>query len=290
MARHVALSVIIASWNTRDVLRALLASLKHHGPATSMEILVVDNGSTDHSAAMVRQEFPAVRLIANDVNLGYAKANNQGFAQSRGEYILLLGSDTVVIDESIHKMIRFLQSNPDVGAVTCRLLNPDRSSQKSCRRFPTLWDGVVTYLSLHALAPWYNMRGFDFHRTQDVDQPAATCLLLRRSLLEKLGLFDERYSILYNDVDLCMRVRKQGWRIVYLAEAEILHHGSRSTTQAAPELRLEMYRNILLYFRTHVGLWSDLIIRPILAFRLSIVTRSLIGLQLMGHCPRKGIV
>jgi GT2 family glycosyltransferase len=290
MAGHIVVSVIVVSWNTRDLLRTLLASLQQHAPVDPMEIIVVDNGSIDGSAMMARQEFPGVKLILNSTNNGYARANNQGFAESRGEYVLLLGSDTIVIDDSIQRMVRYLQLNPDVGAVSCRLLNPDRSAQISCRRFPALWDGAMTYLSLHKLAPRYNMRGFDFYSTQEVDQPAATCLLLRRSLIEKIGLFDEQYAILYNDVDLCMRIRKEGAKIVYLAEAEIVHFGSRSTSQAGPELRLEMYRNILLYYRIHAGWWSQLILGPIVAVRLSLVTRSLIGLRLMRLFHRKGTV
>ncbi|MBP1649500.1 MAG: putative glycosyltransferase [Bacteroidetes bacterium] len=284
----VVLSAIITNWNTRDLLRNLLRSIHEHRPPFSFEVIVVDNGSADESPAMIAAEFPWVQRIQNDRNLGYARANNIGFASAKGEFVLLLGSDTVLVDNSMERMVEYLRSHPDTGAVSCRLLNPDRTVQGSCRHFPTLMDGVLTYLSLHRMAPKYNMEGFDSNRTQEVEQPAATCLMLRRGTIAAVGLFDERFSILYNDVELCMRVWQAGWKIVYLAEVEVIHHGSQSTKRASPELRLEMYRNILLYYRTYVHPLSGWILRPILAARLALATRSLIGLRLIGRESTKG--
>ncbi len=119
----------------------------------------------------------------------------------------------------MERMVEYLRSHPEAGAVSCRLLNPDRTVQGSCHHFPTLMDGILTYLSLHRMAPTYNMEGFDFYRTQEVEQPAATCLMLRRSTITAIGLFDERFSILYNDVDSACASGGQGGEIVYLAEA-----------------------------------------------------------------------
>jgi GT2 family glycosyltransferase len=274
------LSIIIANWNTRDLLHHALESIERHPPSAEFEVLVVDNNSNDGSVEMITQQHPDVRLLKSSRNDGYARANNMGAASSRGNVLLLLGSDVVVIDESIQKMLDRLDAETDLGAVSCRLLNPDRTVQQSCRRFPTLRDGVMTYLSLHALAPSYNLQAFDYYRTQDVDQPAATCFMIRKSLVDQIGLFDERYAVLYNDVDLCKRIRDAGLRILYYAEAEIIHHGSQSTRQAGPELRLEMYRNILLYYTTNCGIMARWILTPILVIRLLAVTRSLIAFQL----------
>jgi GT2 family glycosyltransferase len=237
------------------------------------EIIVVDNASDDRTSVELLSRFPSVHTITNTVNEGFARGNNIGLAAARGNILLLLGSDTEVTGGSIQRMYDHLVSHPEVGAVSCRLVNPDGTEQRSCRRFPTLGDALFTYLSLHSLAPRYNMADFDFHRTQDVDQPAATCFMLRRTALCDGQLFDERLSILYNDVDLCKRIRAAGWRIVYLADAEVVHAGSQSTARATPELRLEMYRNILVYYFRSFGIPAVLLLLPILAVRLAIVNR-----------------
>ena len=274
------LSIVIVTWNTRDLTLALLRSLFRSAPESPFEVIVVDNASIDGTADEIAQHFPRVVLVRNNANAGFASGNNQALRISSGRYILLLGSDTEMIDNSIQRMLEFL-STSEVGAVSCRLLNPDRTPQRSCRRFPTLWDGLMTYLSLDGLAPHYTMKGFDYYKTQDVEQPAATCLMLKRKVIDEAGMFDERYAILYNDVDLCKRIRDRGWRIVYLASAEVIHHGSRSTTQAPPGVRLEMYRNILLYYSAAIGAHARLVLLPVLLVRLLVVTGSPLAFRLL---------
>lgn len=273
MSNQLKLSIVIANWNTRELLRGALQSIQGHPPLVPYEVIVVDNGSTDRSGELLAREFSWVHAMQNTVNEGYAKAVNQGAESSRGEFILLLGSDTVVLAGSLQRMVEYLEGHDGVGGVSCRLLNPDRSLQASCRTFPTLWDAAATYLSLHALAPSYNVHDFDFYKTQEVDQPAATCFMLKRSVVHQVGLFDERLSILYNDVDLCRRIRTSGWKIVFLADAEIIHYGSSSTRQATPEVRLEMYRNILLYYVRQFGKKALVVLLPILTVRLAIVNK-----------------
>ncbi len=278
-------SVLITTWNTQSLTLSLLRSLVDHPLSHSYEILLVDNASGDNTVEAVRKEFPGVKLITNSENLGYAPANNQAYWISSGEFLLLLGSDTRATDNSFDKMVSYLDHHPEAGAVACRLLNPDGTPQLSCRRFPGLWDGVVTYLSLDWLAPRYTMAGFDFYKTQEVEQPAATCFMVRRRVVEKTGLFDERYTILYNDVDLCRRLLNAGSRITYLGDAEIIHLGSQSTTQAPPEIRLEMYRNILLYYSENVGRFAFWVLLPILTVRLLITTGSISAFQLFLYKP-----
>jgi hypothetical protein len=275
------LSIIIASWNTGSLLRTLLRSLHRFPPAGSHEIIVVDNGSADETQEMLRSEFPDVICIRNDRNEGYARANNQGFRLARGQFVLLLGSDTEMIDDSIQRMAEFLSRTGDAGAVAARLLNPDGTNQGSCKRFPTLLDGVLTYLSLHRLASRYNMAGFDFTAVQEVDQPAASCLMIRRSVVGERSLFDERYTILYNDVDLCKRIRDAGWKIFYLGNTRVVHAGSQSTRKAHPQLRLEMYRNIMLYYFHRFGKSAVLFLLPVLALRLAIVNKGRCTLGLL---------
>lgn len=170
----VTLSIVIPNWNGQQPIRDLLSSIQAYPPSSLYEVIVIDNGSTDGSIVLIEREFPNVRLIRNSNNLGYARANNQGYAASTGRFVLFLGNDTMILDRSVEKMVEYLDRYPDVGAVTCRLLNPDGTLQGSCKRFPRLRDAALTYLSLHWMATRYNMRGFDYYQTQEVEQPAAT--------------------------------------------------------------------------------------------------------------------
>ena len=280
-ARSPHCSVIIATWNTRGLVEEALSSLFQHNPADSMEVIVVDNGSTDGTAEMIREKFPLVVLLCEAMNTGYAPANNRGIRMATGRHVLLLGSDTVVRNDTLSVLAGYLDAHPDVSAVACRLMNPDGTPQMSCRRFPRLRDAIATYLSWHRLTGWYTMKGFDFYKTQEVEQPAATCLMVRRTTLARLGGFDKRFTILYNDVDLCRRLRKDGGKIVYNAETEVLHHGSSTTRSAPPAVRLEMYRNILRYFSRYHGALARWVLTPILMVRYLAATRSLAAFRLI---------
>jgi GT2 family glycosyltransferase len=275
-----AVSIVVPSWNTCTLLDELLGSVARTTSRADCEVIVVDNGSADGSPDMVERTYPWVRLIRNAQNRGYAGGNNQGIAVARGRYVLLLGSDTVLRQGTVATLVAFLESHADAGAAACRLLNPDLSPQGSCKRFPTLRDALFTYLSLYGLTRSYTMHGFDFYKTQEVDQPAGTCLLLRRTLLDELHGFDERYKILYTDVDLCQRIAAMGWKIYYVADTELIHHGSVSTRSAPAVVRLEMYQDILRYFRRHAGVVSRWILTPVLFVRLFLRTRSATAFRL----------
>jgi GT2 family glycosyltransferase len=263
-----AVSIVITNWNTRLLLDALLSSIETTTSPDMVETIVVDNGSVDGSPAMIEEKYPWVQVVKNAMNRGYAGANNQGIGLARGRFVLLLGSDTVVHPGTVATLVTYLDTHPDVGAAGCRLLNPDLTPQASCKRFPTLRDGIVTYLSLHGLAQAYNMHDFDFYKTQFVDQPAGTCLLLRRPMLVELHGFDERYGLLYNDVDLCQRIKALGWNIAFVADTELKHHGSMSTRSAPAGVRLKMYQDILRYYRAHFGWPAYAALAPILSVRL----------------------
>lgn len=275
------LSVIITSWNTCDLLRRCLRSIQAYPPEQPHEVIVVDNASHDGSADMVEREFPSVRLVRNSHNRGYAGGNNQGIKIAKGEYLLLLGSDTEVGKCALQTMIAFLDDHPEAAAVSCRLLQPDGSLQRSCRRFPTLANALATYSSLHFLNRKYLMYDFDYESVREIDQPDATCFMIRSDVMGILGGFDERFSILYNDVDLCQRMKKLGLKIFFIPHASITHRGSQSTHQAPPRLRLEMYQNILLYYHQYAGPASWWLLTPVLVIRFLIVTRSALFIQLM---------
>lgn len=274
------LSIIITSWNTKNLLRECLRSIYSFPPKESFEVIVVDNNSVDGSAVMVTTEFPQIKLIRSVINTGYAGGNNLGFRNSSGECILLLGSDTEVHSGTVDTMLNYLEKNVSIGAVSCKILTPSGTIQRSCKRFPTVWNAIAMYCSLHFLNKKYLMSDFDHLSEREIDQPDATCIMMRKTIIGEL-IFDERFTILYNDVDLCQRIKKNGSPIVFLPNASILHHGSQSTKQAPALLRLTMYRNILLYYQLYFGYYTRFILTPILMVRFFIATRSFHFVQLV---------
>lgn len=253
------LSICIVNWNTRDLLRACLRSLHDHAPAEPHEILVADNASRDGSANMVAAEFPAVRLFANDGNLGYAAGNNQLLRAARGRWLLLLNADTAMDPQldpmPLDSLVAHLRANPFVGAVAGRLVHPDGRTQRSCRGFPTAVQLGAEWTGLARLFPRrlgrYRMRGFDHRTCRPVDQPMASCLLLRRRALQRIGLIDERFPIFFNDVDLCLRLRRDGWRVDYQPAASIVHHGGASTRQLPLRMLRESRDSLLAFYTKH---------------------------------------
>ncbi len=213
------LSIVIVSWNTRELLDACLVSIRTIPDEVTREVIVVDNASADGSAEMVARDHPQVTLIANDENRGYAAGNNQGTEVAEGEHVLLLNPDIVVLDGALDTLARFLQEHPRAGAVAPRLILPDGSVQASCRSFPT--PDVVLYeaLGLSRLFPRsrrfgrYRMTWWDYDDERPVDQPMASAILVRGAALNEVGEMDEQFPIFFNDVDLCKRLRDAGWEI-----------------------------------------------------------------------------
>lgn len=281
------ITVIIISWNTRDRLRACLGSLKKNRPARDCEILVVDNNSSDGSAEMVRSDFPGVRLFQNSGNLGYARACNHGFAAAKGDLLLLLGSDTRILasaslsaPNAIDVMAEFLELHNDAAAAACRLVNSDGSPQHSVRRFPTLWNAAACYAGLGFLNRGYDMADFDCHGSGPVEQPSATCFMINAAFARRIGLFNERYEILYNDVDLCERIYAAGGTIYYAGNTAVEHDASSSTRMAGSGVRLQMYRDILRYFRDRSGATALLVLMPVLMLRLAFLAGPVNALKL----------
>ncbi|MBV9469942.1 MAG: glycosyltransferase [Abitibacteriaceae bacterium] len=252
-------SILIVNWNTRDYLRACLLSLEATCAAIKHEVIVVDNASHDGSAAMVRDEFPAVQLIANADNAGYAAGNDQAYAVAQGEWIWLLNPDTEVLDDALDSMLNFLQADAKRGAVASALIDAKTGKpQRSCRTFPTpaaLWSeatGLARFYSRSRRFGFYRMGWWRYHDTRPVDQPMASSLLLRREAIEDAGgLFDEQFPIFFNDVDLCWRLWARGWQIWYLHQAQVLHHGGASTRQVKPEMIAASHRALRLFYEKH---------------------------------------
>lgn len=265
------LSVIIVSWRAKEITLQCLWSIYNSKDFNvlkgNIEVIVIDNGSQDGTSDIIRKNFADVFLIENDRNIGYAPACNQGITKSKGKYILLLGNDTRIKDNSFLNNVTFLEENPEVGAMAARLLNDDGSLQKgSCKRFPSLRDGVFTYLGLANFTSEYQMSSFEYDKITEIDQAATTYLMIRGELLKSLGGFNEKYKILYNDVDLCQRIKNSGYKIIFNPDTEVYHKGNASTRLANPILRLVMYADIYRYYYHNYGI-KALVLIPILCMR-----------------------
>lgn len=251
------LSVVIPSWNTKDYLAACLATLAA-AEKPACEVIVVENGSRDGSLEFLRAEHPEVHLIANAENQGFARGSNQGMRVARGRYVLLLNTDTEVAPDAIARLVGFLEQHPGYAAVAPRLVHRDGTTQRTVQEFPTLRTALFFSTPLERWFPdsrelrRYFMRAWDQESSRDVDQPPAAVLLLRREVLEQVGLFDEELWLFYNDVDLARRIHAAGWKTHYLAEAKVLHHVGGSTSKFA-DFVATWQRDRLRYYRKHHG-------------------------------------
>ncbi len=252
------LSIVVLSWNTRDLLRACLASLRAAEQPEPTEVIVVDNASDDGSADMVAAEFPEVVLLCNAENQGFARGCNQGMELSTGEYVLLLNSDTEVRGRVLVRLVEFLDAHREYGAAAPRLSNPDGSIQRASKRFPRLRTALFFGPPMERWFPdsaelrRYTMRDWDHASERDVEQPPAACLCLRKSALDVVGRFDEDLWLFYNDVDLSLRLARAGFATRYLPDVEVLHHEGASTSKFKPFLTV-WQENRLRFFRKHHG-------------------------------------
>lgn len=252
------LSVVIVNWNTRELLRACLASLRAALALSelSAELIVVDNASSDGSAAMVAAEFPEARLFANDANLNYAGGNNQGIAAASGEFILLLNPDTEVPPGAPDALVRLLRELPEAGAAAPALVFPDGRVQDSVRGFPSLRALIGEFTGLARLLPhtsWgsYRHQALPSDRPSLVDQPMASAFLVRRLALDQVGTFDEQFALFFNDVDLCFRLKLAGWVILYDPRVRVVHVGGASTRQVRPEAIRRSHEGLRRFYAKH---------------------------------------
>lgn len=262
-------SIIIVSWNTKELLRACLMSLETTVCSLRVEIIVVDNGSRDGTVEMVTNDFSDVRLLVNNRNVGFAVANNQALGQAHGRYLLLLNSDTVVLADAVEKMVHYIDTHPNVGVVGPRLLNEDLSTQLSAHDFPRLDHDAIVLLEVKHwplvgdLAWWYARRTYnlDYPQTHEVDWVMGACLMLRREAIAQLGLLDEGYIFFFEESDLCYRMCQHGWSRVFLSEAEIIHYGGQSRARIPATSLVWYYKGLLRFYCLHSTLRRRFLVR-----------------------------
>ncbi|NLE76431.1 MAG: glycosyltransferase family 2 protein [Chloroflexi bacterium] len=251
------LSILIVSWNTRELLESCLESIERSWPAGDLqaEVIVVDNGSSDNSAELVQTRFPAARLIVNRENVGFARANNQGLALSQGRYVLLLNSDTVVHAGALETLHRFMEQRPQAGACGPRLLNADGSLQSSC--YPVLTPGRELWRLAFLDRLWrratYAQERWNTTVPRQVEVIKGACLLLRKAALDQVGLLDERYFMYSEEMDLCYRLALAGWEMWWAPQAVVTHVGEASSRQMATAMYVQLYRSKVAFHRKFGG-------------------------------------
>jgi GT2 family glycosyltransferase len=252
-------SVVIVSFNTRDVLRECLASVFRETREVSFEVIVVDNASADGSADMVATEFPQVRLIRNTENRGFAAACNQGILVTRGRYVLLLNPDTRVLEDAVARTVAYADGHHNAAAVGCQVLNTDGTVQRTCFRYPSVLHVALSGLALDRL-PFgrcffgrERMRDWKRDSEREVEVVTGSCMLLRREAMEEVGLMDEAYFVYGEEADWCFRCGRVGWRVLFTPHARVFHAGDRSTRLVLTAMHVQLRRSILIFIERHYG-------------------------------------
>jgi GT2 family glycosyltransferase len=251
------LSIVIINWNVRDLLRRCLESI-FASRLPGLEVIVVDNASSDGSLEMLRTEFSHVTLIANSENRGFPAGNNQGLAAARGRFVMALNPDTEIVGDALRRVVVYLEAHPEVGALGPQLLNPDGSVQSSRRRFPTFVTALFESTWLQGIAPRgvlrrYTMDDVPDDTVHEVDWVTGACIGVRREVLETVGVFDEDFFMYSEELDWCRRIQAAGWKIVYLPEAKVIHHAGKSSEQAVAARHIHFQASKVRYFRKYHG-------------------------------------
>lgn len=265
------LSVIVVSYNTKNLLKQCLDSVFKYTKGINFEIIVVDNASKDGSVEMI--EKLQVKLIANQTNLGFAAANNQALRQAQGKYLLLLNSDTVLVENSLKKMIDWLEKNKKVGISSCQLVYEDNSLQRTGGYFPNLlrifsWMFFIDDLPFlkeiikpfhphESRTGWLSSRYFQKQHFQD--WVTGAFFLVRKKVVDQIGLLDEKFFMYVEEVEFCYRAKQAGWQVIYLPITKIVHLSQKSGTQAGA--RLGEYRGLIYFFKKHKPGWQLLILK-----------------------------
>jgi len=251
------ISIIIVSYNTKDMTQECLESLYTNTPGLNCQVIVIDNASGDGSVEMVQRDFPHAELIANDTNKGFAAANNQGFLIAKAPLVLLLNSDTLVLGSVIQNSVKYMLDHLDVGAFACRVLNSDRTTQKTCSQYPTFRNIFFMAIGLDRLYPsrifgQYQYKGWDRNYERDVEVISGCYLLTRKEILQNLGGLDEDFFFFGEETEWCMRIRKSGWKLRFSPVGEIIHHGGGSAKKLKYKRDL-MLTNALVRFHQKTG-------------------------------------
>ena len=252
------LSIIIVNYNVKEFLQNLIHSIVKASHNLTKEIIVVDNASEDGSTELLKQKFPAIKLIENKSNLGFGKANNQALKIAKGNFILLINPDSVVSEDTFEHLINFFKDNPDAGLLGCKILNPDGTLQLACRRsFPGPWTSFCKVTGLSNIFPKsklfarYNLTYLDENQTYEVDAISGSFMMMRREVYEKVGGFDEQFFMYGEDLDFCYRIKESGFKIYYVHSANIIHYKGESTKRSNIDETKLFYDAMNVFVKKH---------------------------------------
>ncbi len=247
-------SIIIVTWNSEEYIEDCLTAIKKgESPTRPYEIIIVDNASQDKTVELAKEKFPDIRMIENSSNLGLSRAVNQGAKISTGKYILLLNPDVVVKEDAIQELYQFMEQKEDVGACGPRFWTLSGKLQRSCRELPSFRNLFTEFTGLGRLTKcsswkmWY----FKHSELREVDQPMGSCLLIRKKVFDEIGGMNSRYPIFMNDVDLCYRIKKAGYKIYFVPSANVSHYLGGSTRKVRRKMILEEHWSMYRYLRDH---------------------------------------
>ena len=252
------LSIIIVNYNAGHYLENCLKSVYAETKQIPFDIWVVDNNSKDASVSMIRSNFPLVNLIENKENTGFASANNDAISKCAGDYILLLNPDTLILENAIEKMVKFMDENAQTGIAGCKVLNEDGTLQLACRRsIPAPGVAFFRLTGLSRLFPnskamaKYNLTYLNPDEANEVDAVSGAFLMIRRTVVDNIGKLDERFFMYGEELDWCLRTKKAGWKVMYYPDAEIIHYKGECSKSNYRKAAFEFYRSMYLFHKKH---------------------------------------
>lgn len=260
MAESPDLSIIILNYNVRDLLLKCLESIfKNKKASDNWQIIVVDNGSEDGSVEAVREKgYKDIEILENKSNLGFSAGNNVGVEKAKAPVILFLNPDTVVVDGAISKSLKFLISNPDIGALTCRVELPDGKLDYSCHRgFPTPWNAFCYFSGLSKIFPrsslfsGYTASYLDIHKTHEIDCLTGAFLMVRKIAGDQIGWWDTNYFWNGEDIEFCFSLKEKNWKIFYFPDEKIIHYKGSSAKKAKPETISHGISAMRIFYKKH---------------------------------------
>jgi N-acetylglucosaminyl-diphospho-decaprenol L-rhamnosyltransferase len=284
-------SIIFVSYNTAEMTQKAIELVNNSQHNLTTEIFVVDNASRDDSAELVAKHFPDVHLIRNQLNVGFGRANNQVLPFYKGRYVLLLNTDAFVETDTIQKTFDFMEQNSDVGILGVKLLGRDGVLQPSCRYFPTPFNIFLNRTGLFKLFPNVQLvdnMAWDHNAVRDCDWVPGCYYLVRREVIDQVGLFDPRYFLYYEEVDHCYATKQAGWKVTYYPEAPVVHIGGESAktdhsiSSVSRQVSALQIESELLYFRKNLGLFYVL-----LHIKLSILAEFILMAKQVIKTPKR---